>query len=196
MSPTHTGVWVTGPSRSGTSLVAGLLRAHGVYFGTCISANEYNPKGFFENVYLKAVMKGEERPARWPAAWFSTLEDQGWDRESPWGVKVGPEGATLVFGMRPTLGVICRRPIEAIARSRGRVHWATGPPRKVARGSYRKIERAIIGADFPVLDVDTDDLVAGDRDPIRRVLANLELDFDESIAREWIDPSIWNRGGG
>ncbi len=39
--------------RSGSSMVAGILAAHGIWTGNCRPGNQYNPKGFFENTKIK-----------------------------------------------------------------------------------------------------------------------------------------------
>lgn len=186
------GVWVAGPSRSGTSLVAGLLAQHGVFFGTCRQPTPDNRKGFFENVYLKDVIAGREHPEHWPAEWFERLVDHGWDGSAPWGAKTGPERFSLIRPMKPAVIVICRRPFEQIERSRARTTWCQGPASRAVERSYEAAGEVKGEVDVPVLEVRTDELVAGDYQWIPDVLDMLGLEFDASIAEDWIDPSMWS----
>lgn len=188
------GVWVTGPSRSGTSMVAGFFAQHGVFFGACNGANEYNPKGYFENQYLKDVAARDGLPGGWPRLWFDALSAQGWDGATPWGAKIGPGRAWLMLPMRPSVIVACHRPIEQIVRSRRRVKWAKGPPRKVARNGYQQIAMMEASTRIPVVHVQTDELVKGRMVSVLPAFAALGVTFDLSIATAWIDPSIWGRG--
>lgn len=188
------GVWVVGPSRSGTSMVAGLFAAHGVFFGESISANEYNPKGYFENIWLKDFFKGRLSGVDWPKDFFRELSDQGWCPCDPWGAKTGPAKAVLMLALKPTLIVVCRRPIDQIARSRGRVHWAKGAPRNVAERGYERVEEMAHVAEAPIVDVHTDELVHGAYGEIREAFELLDVEFDREIAERWIDPTIWDRG--
>ncbi len=51
---------VLGCPRSGTSLVAGLLHAHGVWVGDCRAADEHNPRGYFENKAIAKLRRGPD----------------------------------------------------------------------------------------------------------------------------------------
>lgn len=186
------GVWVTGPSRSGTSMVSGLFAAHGVFFGECINANKYNPKGYFENVYIKKVVKGEVEPEDWPRDWFVALAAQGWCGCDPWGVKVGPQRADTILSLEPRAIVACRRPLIDIAESRRHVHWAQGDPLKVPRAAYQRIGELMRG-DVPVVNVEVNDLVEGRFRTIKPAFDLINLDFEMDIAEDWIDPNLWRR---
>lgn len=186
-------MWVTGPSRSGTSMVAGLFAQHGVFFGTCTQPNEYNPKGFFENVWFKRVIQEGAPPKGWPRPWFRELVDQGWCGCNPWGVKCGPQQRHLVEPMRPTVVVFCQRPLDQIARSRSRVAWATGPPRVTAMRAYRLMQAMHRELDVPVVHVRTDRLVLGQVGQIRPAFRQLGMELDKAVATDWIDPELWGR---
>lgn len=188
------GVWIVGPSRSGTSMVAGLFAQHGVFFGRCIRGNEYNPKGYFENAYLKRVMKHRnDLPDAWPDEWWEALRKQGWDGSAPWGVKSGPRQAPVVLPMAPSLLVFCRRPIHGVIRSRHRVPWASAPARHTTQINYDMMDDLANRLDVPTFDIETDQLVAGERDQLRPAFEALGIDLDLDIVDEWIDPSIWGR---
>lgn len=185
------GIWVAGPSRSGTSMVAGLLAAHGVAFGRCVAGDEYNPKGYFEHVYLKSLRGVEPLPPNWPAPWWDRLRSEGWDGRAPWGVKGGAQLAPIVQPMRPTVVIICRRPIKQIVRSRSHVRWAKGSPRTVTRNVYR----ALASLTWPrlLVNVRTPEIAAGRYGDVLPAFDALDLAFDPAVADAWVEPGMWNR---
>lgn len=183
------GVWITGPSRSGTSMMAGLFHAHGVFFGDCIPPNRFNRKGFFENVYLKEVLRGLEPD--WPVAWWTEFTSQGWDGRQPWGVKCGPKRAGIILPLEPAVVVVCRRPIDEIASSRERVPWAKGSARGVPLGEYVAADDLHGLASMPVVDVRTDRVAAHDFTGLAEVFDHLGVHFDDGVARAWVEPLMW-----
>ena len=194
MRPPGPGVWVTGPSRSGTSMVAGLFAEHGVFFGRTVEGDEHNEHGYFEHPEL--VSRVESRIwADWPEAWWRTLEGEGFERGGYWGVKRGRDAWPWIRELGPELIVVCRRPVDETVRSRRR-RW---PRKRAPRGEVLLARKAFdkIGAQAgicPMLTVNTERVVAGDYRRIATVFKRLGLRFDPAIAREWIDPGIWNRG--
>lgn len=193
--PPGRGVWVTGPSRSGTSLVAGLLEAHGVFFGRCVRGDEHNPKGYFEHPELiRRIDMGTL--ANWPDRWWEVMRSEGYQDGQPWGVKRGPQAWPWVRLMFPNLIVYCKRPKEQVLASRLR-RW---PEKKGRHGQmFRETRKRVMDviedeASCPVVTVQTDKLVQGDYSRFRLALKSLHVEFDAHAAREWIDPSIWCRG--
>jgi hypothetical protein len=59
---------IAAPPRSGTSMIAALLEAHGVWVGECGEPDEYNEMGYYENRHIvdivKQVLKTNNIPAR------------------------------------------------------------------------------------------------------------------------------------
>lgn len=49
-------IFITGAPRSGTSLVAGILDVCGAWGGDTVPANDLNPKGYFENRFLRNMV--------------------------------------------------------------------------------------------------------------------------------------------
>lgn len=186
------GVWITGPSRSGTSMTAGLFASHGVFFGDCGPGDEHNPKGYYEHPLLvRHVETGIF--AGWPMDWWARLTDEGWDGSVPWGLKRGPQAWPWVRVVAPTVIVVCRRPASEIRASRLRwgKRWQGGRALKRAERQIRDILRE---ANCPVFEVNTSGLVKGDYSRIRPAFETLGVAFDPSVADAWIDPGIWNRG--
>jgi len=190
------GVWVTGPSRSGTSLTAGLFAAHGVFWGrkSCeaeMPADRHNQRGYYEHPEIVHRLKDRDF-SDWPEAWWAALRADGWDGESPWGFKRGPAAADWVRPLRPSIVVVTHRPARQVAESRRR--WKGRASISTMRKTERRIREALRTFFRPVYRVDTAELVRGDYSGIRPAFAALGVQFSEAIAEEWIDPSLWNRG--
>lgn len=186
------GIWITGPSRSGTSLVAGLFAAHGVFFGDTVEADEHNEKGYFEHRLIVDRVETSNIDG-WPEIWWNTLEDNGF-RSGWWAVKRGPRAWPWVEMLRPHLIVICKRPVKQIARSRLRRWPGRNDPAVSIDTAKRQLADIAREATCPVVTVDTNRLVRGDYRKIRKAFTAVGLWFHEDTARTWIDPGIWNRG--
>lgn len=174
-------------------MTAGLFASHGVFFGPSISANRYNPKGYFESVFMKRVFR-EGEPEKWPDPWFEFLRGEGYcPCDASWGVKTGAQRHALILAAGPTAVVFCRRPVRQIRRSRERVHWARATAEATVRAAEAALGRIRRRGGVPIFEVRTDRLVDGKFDEVEPVFDLLRPNFDPDIARKWIDPSLWSR---
>jgi hypothetical protein len=187
------GVVILGASRSGTSMTAGLFAQHGVFFGTCMAADDRNPKGYFENRWWKQVEHGRQRPVSFDMAWKTALRQQGWDGRQPWGAKVGAQWFDGYWRHVPDIAAIvcCYRPQAQIEASRADAGF--NPNRQPVPRAWSIMDE-LAEAGWPVVKVWTDRLVAGELDQIRPAFDRLGLTLDEATAREWIDPALWKHG--
>lgn len=185
------GVFISGHVRSGTSMTAGLFRAHGVFFGDCGGAVPDNPGGRLENRWLKQTMHAE-RWSGWPETWFRRLEAEGWDGESPWGAKLMPKWWRLMKETDPDVVVLCYRPEEDILASCERVGWKRSTETVAQRWAAMDEIRA--EASGAVVRVDTPRLVSGDYGQVTEAFDALGMDFFEGRAREWIEPEWFHAG--
>lgn len=194
MKPPGPGLWITGPSRSGTSMVAGLFAAHGVFFGDCIPADEHNPKGYFEHPELiRRIDMGTL--ANWPERWWELARQEGYVDGSHWAMKRGPQAWPWMRLMSPRLIIVCKRPKEQVLASRLR-RW---PKKRGRHGDmWRRTKRSLDGVvketSCPVITLHTDKIVGGNYQRLREAFAKFGLEFQDHIADAWIDPSIWGRG--
>jgi len=183
------GVVVTGSGRSGTSMVAGLFAAHGVFFGDTKPADENNPRGYFEH---PALPKPRAKGKGWPRVWWRRLKREGWDGVAPWGVKHITTRWKWFHALTPTVVVLTIRPEAEVIESLRRTGWQVRPRRVVNR--YRKrLARIYREASCPIVVVSAPALVAGDHKQIREAFDVLGVPFDPAIADAWIDRSLWGR---
>lgn len=184
------GVVVTGPGRSGTSMVAGLLAAHGVFFGTTKPADEHNPRGYYEH---PAIPLPRAKAPKWPVAFWRRLRREGWDGRAPWGVKHMTTRWRWFRQLDPTVIVVTERPDADVLASLRRTGWRLNPER-IVRNYRRRLKRIRREAKCPVVTVNTPALVQGDYTEIRLAFEVLGVAFDPAIAEAWIDPGAWNGG--
>ena len=190
------GVWVTGPSRTGTSMTAGLFAAHGVFWGvpSCernYPADEHNPKGYFEHGEITKRLETRDF-SDWPEAWWAALEADGWDGSTPWGFKRGPRVWPWVKVLEPSVIVVTQRPLKQIAASRKR--WIGKRSISTIHKTEEKIRAILKEAHCPVIRVNTARMVRSDWSQIRLAFDVLGVRFSDTIAESWIDPDLWNRG--
>ena len=185
------GVVVMGTGRSGTSLVAGLLAAHGVFFGRCKAPDQHNPKGYWEHV---SIASPGIIPGDWPERWPQILRSDGWDGASPWGVKHMSTRWRFFRRLRPRVIILTARPDREVLASLARTGWPLDGPR-ILRRYRRRLKRIRAEARAPIVTVSTPDLVAGDPREFASALMLLGMEYRPELARQWIDPSAWHGKG-
>jgi len=190
------GLFITGPSRSGTSMLAGLFHAHGVFFGRTVEGDEDNRKGYFEHPELISRVESKVT-AGWPEAWWKIMKSEGYIPGHWWGVKRGPRSWPWVRQLKPDLMVICKRSVSEVAGSRARsMKFNHGDPERIVRRARKRINAMAREAQCPVLTVNTSAVIRGDYQRLIRAFEKLGLWFDPEIADQWIDRTLWNGGEG
>jgi hypothetical protein len=174
-------IFITGHSRSGTSLTAGLLASQGVWFGPCNEAASINPKGFFESKFVKESIRSKNW-ANFAERWDNWRSEHG--ASEVWGVKTGPEYYQLFAKYNPL--VVCTNRDEAdIIDSRRRAGF------KNAKSAMRKASMWMEKLPSDRITVRPDDFIKGNFDCIDKILSVIGLPFKQSAAEEWVDPSLW-----
>jgi len=205
-------ILIAGAPRSGTSLTAGLLAAHGVAVGHHNVSATHNRKGVFENGGLRRLMAEvlaenghDTHPLIW--GWPKTLQSSPpWRkrvvmasdiRGTPWLVKEQRILMTAPLWQAAwpdALWVFPRRDVEATVRSfaRSRLPLARLTANQarewVALVWQRQTELA---RTVRHVWVDSDKLARGDMGEAAALVTACGLDFDSSIARDWIEPEMW-----
>lgn len=170
-------VFITGASRSGTSLTAGLFAAHHVWFGPCMGASNINPKGFFESQFTK-----RHDVVHTPKGWRDWLAEHGAPEQ--WAVKGGPEWWRLFECFDPVV-VCCYRDKHKIMESRKRAGFAE---------NWRAIDKPWeTMARIPdAFIVHPDNFIKGDFSEIIPAFVAAGISFDINSARSWVDPGLWS----
>jgi len=186
--------------RSGSSMTAGLFHVHGVWAGTCRPGDEWNPKGHFENLPVKNLIKKQwhrsivnkgvlaKRLPGFREAVETAIRGDGYD-----GGKWLWKGSALYwpafFEFDPTW-ITVRRNRESTVRSCIR----SGMLDSRRTGETIDIHHRVMdelnarGA----VEVRTDELVAGEYSSLERALDRCGIEMDREKVRQWIDPGAWH----
>lgn len=208
-------ILVAAPPRSGTSMIAGLLHYHGVQVGE-YKVNKDNPKGGFENLHIKDVMK-------------KSLKDNGYNlnpiRKEPTIFKHDPDFRKKVLQGIPdsrktwlckefrilmtwplwfehfpnAMYVLNRRNFDDNLKSMLKHHVIK------TRGSEEDLKRWInwargvqeaIAEECPHVWAYVDEIWKGNVNEAKKVVESCGLNFNEQVARNWIEKGLWhNRSG-
>lgn len=215
-------VLVLGMPRSGTSMTTGLLGLAGLWLGWTVPGDEFNPRGYFENVMLR---DGWEKPLLaslgadplgvhplpdmaeaakpvdgLPGKIRRLLWMQGYDERQVWGFK----GAKMTLlwpqwhaHFPQTRWIIVRRNPDDIVRSCLRTPFmaqhSTEPSFWYAFiAEYEKRLDALKASGAAYWEVSTEDLAVGRFDALASVAEALELRWNQAAAREFVQPSYWH----
>jgi hypothetical protein len=157
--------------------------------------------GYFENSELKRRMKAyhgwslTEKPPSTIIGWRDIVESvvrrQGY-RFGPWAFKTGAHYAGVWEEFSPLMIKVTRNR-DAIVRSYekyGGIHRALG------RGDFlsvidRGLERL---RTLPGVEIDTDGLITGRRDQIRRAIESAGLQYRDKTVDSIVNPEFWHAG--
>lgn len=179
-------------------MVAGLFAAHGVFVGKTRPITPFNPKGNFEGsavssvlgpVYGPLVSVGSEAPP------VRGLKKKILDALSKAGYAGGPwlwKGSAMywqAFCSFDPHWITVRRSDAAILQSNKSFKRMGGAPQHSLRAHNAVLDKLeAAGASR----VDAAALITHDFRQIRKAFERCGLAFNERIAREWIDPTLWH----
>lgn len=179
-------------------MVAGLLWSMGCWIGHTRYGDQYNPRGYFENTGLKWMLKQTygfdllgpfpEIKSGWREAVKTELLDQDY-RGEPWLFKTGVHYAGIWGEFDPIVVKVMRNReniLESYARYGG--IWKSFGPDGATRIVDRGLERL---RDLPGIEIDTDQLTAGDTSGIRAVCKKVFLPYRET---DFIIPGAFHAG--
>lgn len=202
-------ILVAAPPRSGTSMIAGLLHHHGVQVGE-FRANKDNPRGGFENIHIKKVVKDQLKKNGYdlnpiyiqPTTFKNDLQFRENalkfipDSTKPWLFKEFRVLMTwpLWYKYFPnSIYVLNRRNIQDNLKSMQNHHLIS------KRGSTRALRFWIewarerqeeIAKYCSHVWVDVDKIWAGDLSEAKKVIEACSIEFDEQTTKEWINPNL------
>lgn len=190
--------------RSGSSMTAGIFSQHGVWSGTCRQGTGRNPKGFFENIRIREVVRnmqgsivhggrlGKEKPGFREAIENAVLGD-GYG-SGPWFWKGSALYWPAWFEFDPTW-IVVRRDKESTFKSCRRAPkvfssnmsdsqlWAN------INLHHEQMDRLV---DEGAVEVDTRAVASGNFTTIRAAIESCGLEFNETVTREFVDPKLWH----
>jgi len=216
-----TPVLVTGLPRSGTSMVTGLLGLCGLWLGRTVPGGRENIRGFFENVILRErLQKALLRQGGFDPLGVTRLPPPGWQPvvrnfrdvvaaalaaqryggEQAWGFK----DAKLTLTWRVwhehfphAHWIIVRRPSDEIIASCLRTsfmkHHSSDPAfwRRFVDAYLARLESLERSVAWS-RTVNASDIVSGQHQALRQIVADLGLTWNESGVRAFVEPESWH----
>lgn len=181
--------------RSGSSMTGGIFHLHGCWEGNCRRGDRINPKGYHENLDVKAILI--RKFGRLAQGIIPATSQDGFRNEV---MKLKPKGRWFVkhsamyreawHEFSPRF-VCVRRKTEGLIGSNTETGFmGTRNPDKL---------KAIIDAHNEQMDLSggvdvfTDDLVKGDYSSISRALEYCGIEPDFGKIEEFVEPSLWER---
>lgn len=187
-------VVVLATPRSGSSLTTGILSKHGFWTGRCREADENNPKGYFENLDIKALLKrhcgavhvstGTEAE---PILGFKGMTENILPKYG-WAVKHSAMYWRVWDGFDVKF-ILVRRPDESIFQSNYQTGFMVGSPEKI-RNSIKRHSEVMDKIDG--VNVFTDEIVKGDYSSLERAFEYLQLPMDRDIVDDFVEPRHWH----
>jgi len=181
-------------------MTAGLFAEHGVWTGSCRPPHKLNPKGFFENLPLKKVLK-----RRWPDIMLGnvarpqtgfreevkqTILEDGYEG-GPWLVKM----STLYW---PAWDACFDPKYVCVRRDRESVFQSCKDSGMLVTRKEDGFLKQIIDLHFSEMDrvgcpsVYTGQLVQGDFGSLREAMAHCGIEMDEEKVRRFVNPEHWH----
>lgn len=188
---------VIGMPRSGTSMVAGVFAAHGVFVGTCKEADSKNEKGFFEHVgftelVIKLYGRGVISKNRVPephldfkGRLMALMEEDGYDG-GPWLIKHAHVYHRIWEGFNPRF-VVVKRDAGSISQSAEDLGWRSSISYIIE--CQKMLDRVAKKHGAPV--VDSNEVVKGNYDSLRAAFDSCGLIFNPWVAGQFIEPKLW-----
>ena len=174
-------------------MTAGLFAQHGVFFGKCAGPSSRNPKGYFENFWLKQIYESKAKFVDFDRKWKSQLKSEGWSGNEMWGAKCGAERWDQYWHQVPDIEAIvcCYRPQAQIEASRKTAGF--NPNRQTVERNWG-IMSDLKKRGPPCFDVWTDQMVKGDYTALLPIFDKLNMRFEKAIADNWVEPKFWRHG--
>ena len=185
--------------RTGSSMIAGIFAAHGVFTGQTTPATSWAPSGTFGNYRIKKVLKtghpaGLQDLAK-PVPNFQSRLDaaiiaDGY-RKGPWLIKCAAIYWPLFDDMDPDFVLIRRKP-DAVVKSNEAtmITGLSGDEFEKARQLYEEQIDLLEMDGYPV--VDSEDVVDGDFRALADAFDSCGLEFKPEIARDVIMTDQWH----
>lgn len=214
-------VLVTGLPRSGTSMVAGLLREFGLWLGETVPGGPENPRGFFENIILREKLQKELlRRGKVDPLGVNPLPAPGWHPDvrnfrdvvgrvlaaegytgaQPWGFKDAKMALTWRIWHQhfpAARWIVVRRPTEQIVGSCLRTSFMrhhSGDPEFWRRfvDAYLARLAQLRGTTSWCRVVESGEIVEGRFEQLERLVGELGLEWRRGAVESFIEPEAWH----
>jgi len=194
---------VLGRGRSGTSLVAGLLDKLGVDMGISRPATQNNPKGYFEDIEISALLDKyvdeEQMPEMtdWNKKFEEEFKELVKNKKGLWGWKQ-PKTLYLLPSIVRYLEnphiIVCNREEEAHIKSINSAFWGNQKSEEWCRQSIRhyktELRKFFEFNSYPRLDVQFEDFMDENKreETIKKICDFVGVEYNPEKIKGFIDP--------
>lgn len=183
--------------RSGSSMFAGIFAHHGVFTGRNHRPDQYNAKGYYENLDIKKRMKHRfgfelldpypKYDPDWASQVRTILRMQGY-KYGPWLYKVGARFHALWKDFNPRILKV-RRDRDAILESYKRTNFL------LSKYSFEQVTKIIddqreVMESLPGCWLDYELAIEGDFSQLEVAFHYCGLEFDPTITENFIDNTL------
>jgi len=195
-------VIVLGRGRSGTSIVAGLLHKLGVDMGESRPEGANNPKGYFEDIKISALLDKYIDEEKMPVIsdlnkeFEKEFKELAKNKKGLWGWKQPKTLYLLPVIVRhlesPHI-IVCNREEESHIKSINHAFWGNKKSEEWCRQSieHYKIElkKFFEVNDYPRLNVNFEDLISEEREKIiKEICEFVGIEYDPKKIEGFINP--------
>lgn len=180
--------------RTGSSMTAGILAAHGVWTGEYRQGDDINAKGHFENLHFKSVVKKHHKTGIHRKPVFDP--DQGFlddfmlaNPTEPWLIKSSVKYWKLFDSLNPVY-VCVRRNKKSAINSCKRVGLYFDGIEKSYDTHMQELDYIVENRGG--VNVYVDQVIKGQFDSIQKVFENTELEFDKEKTESFVDKRLWH----
>lgn len=180
--------------RTGSSMTAGILAAHGVWTGEYRAGDNINAKGHFENLHFKSVVKKHRKTGIHRKPVFDP--DQGFLDDfmlvnpiEPWLIKSSVKYWKLFDSLNP-IYVCVRRKKRSAIQSCYRAGLYFDGIESSYESHMQELDYIVENRDG--IDVATDDIISGDYSSLHKVFDAADMSLNEDIVSEFVDGKLWH----
>lgn len=177
--------------RSGSSMVAGLFHSHGIWAGLCRQGNEFNEKGFFENIDIKKVLLKYHGRITAPKEYDPRFTDEVKPLlpDIPYLIKHSAVYWVAWREFTPKW-VFVRRNVDSCLKSCKKVGFLGKEPLKQIERHHEAMDyvKKLHGGE----NIYSDELIAGDYSSLERAFNYCGIKIDLEIVKGFIDPRLWH----
>lgn len=180
--------------RTGSSMTAGILAAHGVWTGEYRQGDDINAKGHFENLHFKSVVKKHRKTGIHRKPVFepdqSFLDDfMLVNPIEPWLIKSSVKYWKLFDSLNP-IYICVRRKKRSAIQSCYRAGLYFDGIESSYESHMQELDHIVENRDG--IDVDTDEIIAGDYSSLHKVFDAADMSLNEEIVSDFVDGKLWH----
>lgn len=184
-------ILVAGPPRTGTSLVAGAIAAHGAWAECGRKTDKNNRNGYIDSRTAWRVLRQWKLNGPWPIEelrtdLFTAADHTGWDGLAPWVFKIHCIDLPILLEVFPEAPlVLCQRSYTTAVTSAASIRFAG---QDTMYEEFTQLDK-VKNSEEHVL-VDFDQVIAGDIKQLGNAVMTAGFEPSYEFLDEFVDPRM------